>query len=1426
MFQIFVQHESTITVDVYSKTPIASVKGMVKEKTRYPATAFYLVYEGKVLENKCTLFDYGVNNLSTLQLRFRHSSSSSELLWEAVAKDQLDQVKVLLSHLETNVNWSNIDKEGKTALMEAVRRRNVTITRRILDHPALELNCKSTSGRTALHWAVVEKTNAEDFELLGRQEDTPHIIQLLLSQGADETIADNHGRTAIDLARLMHVSILPFQDKMLFTAAAEGSTTALQKARQLMASKADVNWTNVRDGKTALIEAASRGQVSMAELLLSNGADVNRQSSNGYTALHWATMKKHANMLRLLTRKGIDMSVKDAGGRTAMDLARLNQFHECIAALQELGGVFPWCVQTLHALRKQSSLGNPAVAAPAFPFNISSRSPHAIPKKVTPLRDPLNVRLRRTQTRQYEIISMTDSAPASSFPCFPHDFEFNTVHTLLQRLRHALPPVLPDPQVLQAHELKLTRIRQSLCLSVGWSPPWSAAYQAEFSDTLKERQRARKDWVAAAEKLLKDAACAERIAQEKQEQEKAPKQKVGPTEPPEKKQRVVVKGLACYQQLCAALKQEVAALVSSMPSVPASSSLSLSNSDLIPLYVSSATSSVLSSSSNSPSSSSSGNNSTSSSSNSCILENQLAQALQAHKDWLELSSRKRAASTTNQAVSAVISELKATIISLEGVLVGESNSITAGSAAKMSSDRYVASLAQLSERLRAEQALQEKLAREYPLDLVFKFLRMVEPCLEASLAQAQLLDNLCFRLQSQLQEQALAGQLEQDMRRAHQTYEDAIRANKKSMIDNTYTLAHAKLDQQAEDSPGEKTHVKVEKLVHERKALELSKAKLCEQHHKIWRGLVDRAQLFRPEMLVRGWWLYQAGTGSDCPRWAEALLSFHSTGGLDRTDLRFEKFTDHQLISSANSRHAVHRVVDPLTQSFVVLKRYMASDLELRTIRKEARLLHDLGKHPYVASVHHTFGNSLRQELFLQMPYYDGGTLAEWLREPRSEEHRRVVLRQLLLALQHVHSRGVIHCDVKPENVFMASVDPPHVKLGDFDVSKDTNLRTKHAGTLAFTMMMTAVGVTPLYAAPELISPRNKPATYASDMYALGLICYEMWWPTAERQPGKPPDFALLPTTEQTPALKGLITLLHRWLHDDPAQRPLPSEVLADSFFSEAGLRLENRIQVLTADLLLKRGPPRSCRVCFDDKFLSDGLDCASGHFLCDDCFAGLVESQVTQEGFGKFRERKGQIFCPAICPAECKSAYSEDQLAAHGRKVFPAYVQMLIKLREQELSVAMEQQMKSRIEKEVKRLQRTSHLELLVQQAKLHVEDEILTLKCPRPECKQAFLDFNGCFALTCGSCQCGFCAWCLKDCGQDAHQHVPLCASNLEPRKQVFASLDLFRQAHRNRRHATLVEYLCSLGDEGLVRAVVQSLHVSLRDVGLLDSIQTIFN
>ena len=56
---------------------------------------------------------------------------------------------------------------------------------------------------------------------------------------------------------------------------------------------------------------------------------------------------------------------------------------------------------------------------------------------------------------------------------------------------------------------------------------------------------------------------------------------------------------------------------------------------------------------------------------------------------------------------------------------------------------------------------------------------------------------------------------------------------------------------------------------------------------------------------------------------------------------------------------------------------------------------------------------------------------------------------------------------------------------------------------------------------------------------------------------------------------------------------------------------------------------------------------------------------------------------------------------------------------------------------------------------------EECLTDRCPR--CRKAFVDFDGCFAVKCANCPCGFCGWCFSDCGNDAHEHARNCRAKV---------------------------------------------------------------
>ena len=111
----------------------------------------------------------------------------------------------------------------------------------------------------------------------------------------------------------------------------------------------------------------------------------------------------------------------------------------------------------------------------------------------------------------------------------------------------------------------------------------------------------------------------------------------------------------------------------------------------------------------------------------------------------------------------------------------------------------------------------------------------------------------------------------------------------------------------------------------------------------------------------------------------------------------------------------------------------------------------------------------------------------------------------------------------------------------------------------------------------------------------------------------------------------------------------------------------------------------------------------------------------------------------------------------------------------------------------QVKIIAGLSDYEKRIRSHRKHVIERILTLACPR--CSRAFIGFAGCFALKCSewrqndpnSC-CQFCAYCLEDCGRDAHPHVldNTCPGN----KGLFQSKEVFEDAQRSRREHMLRE------------------------------------
>ncbi len=117
---------------------------------------------------------------------------------------------------------------------------------------------------------------------------------------------------------------------------------------------------------------------------------------------------------------------------------------------------------------------------------------------------------------------------------------------------------------------------------------------------------------------------------------------------------------------------------------------------------------------------------------------------------------------------------------------------------------------------------------------------------------------------------------------------------------------------------------------------------------------------------------------------------------------------------------------------------------------------------------------------FIVMEFVQGKELKSFFaaRHPFSMSQIVRLMGELLDALGYSHSRGVVHRDVKPDNIFVT--DDGSVKLGDFGIARIDSTSKTHAGTVLGT---------PSYMAPEQI--RGETADARSDLYAAGVILYQ-----------------------------------------------------------------------------------------------------------------------------------------------------------------------------------------------------------------------------------------------------------------------------------------------------------------------------------------------
>jgi eukaryotic-like serine/threonine-protein kinase len=207
--------------------------------------------------------------------------------------------------------------------------------------------------------------------------------------------------------------------------------------------------------------------------------------------------------------------------------------------------------------------------------------------------------------------------------------------------------------------------------------------------------------------------------------------------------------------------------------------------------------------------------------------------------------------------------------------------------------------------------------------------------------------------------------------------------------------------------------------------------------------------------------------------------------------------------------------------------------------------------HPNIVQVFDFGSDAASGRQFITMEFVDGHSCAEILRDdgPLSPPAAVDVLAQACRGLDYAHRHGVVHRDVKPGNLLVNR--DRVVKLADFGIAKA-------AEQSDITKVGSVLG-TAAYLAPE--QARGEPAGPGSDLYALGVVAYQLMAGRLPYEAASLTDLARLQDTGPPPALDqlapdvphALALAVMQALHRDPEQRYAAASDMEDAL--RAGLR-------------------------------------------------------------------------------------------------------------------------------------------------------------------------------------------------------------------------------------------------------------------------------
>ena len=179
----------------------------------------------------------------------------------------------------------------------------------------------------------------------------------------------------------------------------------------------------------------------------------------------------------------------------------------------------------------------------------------------------------------------------------------------------------------------------------------------------------------------------------------------------------------------------------------------------------------------------------------------------------------------------------------------------------------------------------------------------------------------------------------------------------------------------------------------------------------------------------------------------------------------------------------VYKAYDNIDDRIVAIKilkdEYLTNEEFKRRFKNESKAIAVLS-HPNIVRVYNvSFGDRLQ---YIVMEYVDGITLKEYIEQQGVVNWKEAVhfMGQILAALQHAHDKGIVHQDIKPQNIML--LQDGTIKVTDFGIARFSRMDSK-------TTSENAIGSVH-YISPE--QARGEMTDDKADIYSVGVVMYEM----------------------------------------------------------------------------------------------------------------------------------------------------------------------------------------------------------------------------------------------------------------------------------------------------------------------------------------------